>query len=90
MAMEIVGSNGYDTVPNETKHWRLIMNFMSSSGIGNKNSSDTKNEVYGQIYSDLACYLLSDGGVGPREIVLWPANSDPPTLIFSLHVIRTI
>ena len=58
------------------------MIFMSSNGIGYKDSSDTKNEVYERIYADLACYLLSDGGVGPREIVLFPANSDPQTQFF--------
>ena len=52
------------------------MNFMSSNGQAYKNSSDTMNEVNGQVYADLACYLLSNGGIGPEEIVLFPTNID--------------
>jgi hypothetical protein len=54
------------------------MNFMVSNGLGSKNSSDAMHEVRGQVYADIACYILSDGGVGPREIRVVPTTGALP------------
>ena len=43
------------------------MNFMLSNGSSYKDSSDTMNEVHGQVYADLAVYQLSNFGIGPKK-----------------------
>ena len=70
ISMELVGSSGYNVVNNQNKNFRIFMNFMSSNSSYYKNSDDTMNVVHGNIYADLVPYLLSQGGVGPTEIVL--------------------
>ena len=70
--MELIGSSGYQVASNETKNWRLFMNFMLSDGTSYKDSTDTTNDIVGQMFFDLACYLLSSVGVGPVEIVVVP------------------
>ena len=70
VSMELVGSSGYNVVNNQNKNFRLFMNFMSSNSSSYKNSDDTMNSVHGNMHADLAPYLLSQGGVGPTEIVL--------------------
>ena len=83
--MELVGSNGYDVAPSVNNNWRLMMNFMTSNGLSYKNSTDTTNDVRGQVYADLIVYILSSDGVGPLEIVIVP-TTDP----FSYQVTYTI
>ena len=36
------------------------------------------HEVRGQVYADLACYLLSNGGISPREIAVAPTTGALP------------
>jgi hypothetical protein len=82
--MRLIGSNGYDVVPSVSKNWRLIMNFMLSNGLSYKNSSDTMNEVHGQVYADLAVYQLSNFGIGPTKIVLSPTTQKSEYDIYML------
>jgi hypothetical protein len=67
IGMELIGANEYNVSPSVNKSWRLFMNFLVSNGSGFKNSSDTMHEVRGQVFADLACYVLSNDGKGPRE-----------------------
>ena len=42
------------------------------------------NEVHGQVYADLAVYQLSNGGVGPKQIVLFPTTAKSEYDIYML------
>jgi hypothetical protein len=78
IGMELTGANELNVSPNVNKNWRLFMNFMVSTGLSFKSSSDTMHEVRGQVYADLACYLLSNDGKGPIEIVVVPTTGALP------------
>ena len=61
---------------------------MLSNGISYQDNLDIVNNVYGRVFADLACYILSNVGVGPEEIVM-VADSNKSTLryLYAVYLI---